>query len=87
MGTNCERATRPCSCAYLGHLSGKCCCTPDAAVEGLFRRAIARLKLSARAFHPVLKLARTIAGLARSEAIAATQVAGAIQYRKLDRTL
>ncbi len=62
-------------------------CRPDAAAEGLLRQAIARLNLSARAYHRVLKLARTIADLARSEAIAVTHVAEAIQYRKLDRTI
>ena len=60
-------------------------CAPDAAAEGLLRQAIARLNLSARAYHRVLKLARTIADLARSKAIAAAHVAEAIQYRKLDR--
>ena len=62
-------------------------CAPDQAAEGLLRQAIARLNLSARAYHRVLKLARTIADLARSEAIAAAHVAEAIQYRKLDRAL
>ena len=62
-------------------------CAPDAAAEGLLRQAIARLNLSARAYHRVLKLARTIADLASSEAIAAAHVAEAIQYRKLDRAL
>jgi magnesium chelatase family protein len=60
-------------------------CRPDTAAEGLLRQAIARLKLSARAYHRVLKLARTIADLAGSEAIAVAHVAEAIQYRKFDR--
>ena len=60
-------------------------CRPEPAAEGLLRQAIARLGLSARAYHRVLKLARTIADLARSELIAAVHVAEAIQYRKLDR--
>ena len=60
-------------------------CAPGAAAEGLLRQAIAKLNLSARAYHRVLKLARSIADLARSEAIAVAHVAEAIQYRKLDR--
>jgi magnesium chelatase family protein len=62
-------------------------CRPDTAAEGLLRQAIARLNLSARAYHRVLKLARTIADLAACERIATAHVAEAIQYRKLDRAL
>ncbi|MBE0623648.1 MAG: YifB family Mg chelatase-like AAA ATPase [Burkholderiales bacterium] len=60
-------------------------CRPEDAAEGLLRQAITRLNLSARAYHRVLKLARSIADLARSEAIAVAHVAEAIQYRKFDR--
>jgi magnesium chelatase family protein len=60
-------------------------CRTEPAAEGLLRQAISRLNLSARAYHRVLKLARSIADLARSEAIAVAHVAEAIQYRKLDR--
>ncbi len=45
------------------------------------RAATQRLQLSARAFHRVLKLARTIADLAESETITAPHVAEALQYR------
>ena len=47
----------------------------------LLRQAIAKLSLSARAFHRVLKLARTIADLAGSETIQPAHLAEAIQYR------
>ncbi len=58
----------------------------DAATEVVLRRAIERLGLSARAFHRVLKLARTLADLAGVEAIGAAHVAEAVQYRVLDRS-
>jgi magnesium chelatase family protein len=57
-------------------------CRPDPAGETLLKQAIARLGLSARAYHRVLKLARTIADVAGTESIAAAQVAEAIGYRR-----
>ena len=54
-------------------------------VEQLLRTAINRLGLSARAYHRVLKIARTIADLAGSDALMPAHVAEAIQYRTLDR--
>jgi magnesium chelatase family protein len=56
-------------------------CKLDEAGTSLLRTAMNQLQLSARAFHRVLKLARTIADLAGSEAIQPTQIAEAIQYR------
>jgi magnesium chelatase family protein len=60
-------------------------CRTDAAAEQLLKSAIARLNLSARAYHRVLRLARTIADLAGAEVIAAAHVAEAVQYRRVDR--
>lgn len=47
----------------------------------LMKTAMAQLNLSARAFHRVLKVARTIADLAGAETIEAAPVAEALQYR------
>jgi magnesium chelatase family protein len=54
----------------------------DEQAQSLLRLAMAQLSLSARAFHRVLKLARTIADMAGSDTIAAQHLAEAIQYRQ-----
>ncbi len=56
-------------------------CTLGEAAHGLARAAMEKLHLSARAFHRILKLARTIADLAEQESIGAAHLAEAIQYR------
>ncbi len=61
-------------------------CRLSEAVEALLRTAITRLGLSARAYHRVLKIARTIADLAGAEELSTVHVSEAIQYRSLDRT-
>jgi len=62
-------------------------CRPDPAGEALLRSAFQALGLSARAYHRVLRLARTIADLEGAEELSAKHVAEAIQYRALDRPL
>lgn len=56
-------------------------CGVEPAAEKLLKAAMQQLHLSARAFHRVLKLARTIADLAECDVIASNHVAEAIQYR------
>jgi magnesium chelatase family protein len=56
-------------------------CWPDAAGEALLAQAMARLAFSARAYHRILKVARTIADLAGAAAIAPRHIAEAVSYR------
>jgi hypothetical protein len=56
-------------------------CRIDDAGKSLLRAAMQQLHLSARAYHRILKLARTIADLARSDKIETAHLAEAIQYR------
>ena len=60
-------------------------CAPDAQGATLLKQAITRLGLSARGYHRVLKVARTIADLAGAKSVSAAHVAEAIQYRRFDR--
>jgi len=56
-------------------------CGVDETAQGLIKAAMKQLYLSARAFHRILKLARTIADLEGVDIIRAHHVAEAIQYR------
>jgi len=60
-------------------------CAPDKEGEVLLRQAITRLDLSARAYHRILKVARSIADLAASAAIRPADIAEAVQYRRMDK--
>ena len=56
-------------------------CSLDDPGRALVRQAMTQLQLTARAFHRVLKLSRTIADLAGEPEIASAHVAEALQYR------
>jgi len=60
-------------------------CVPDAKGATLLKQAIGKLGLSARGYHRILMVARTIADLAGVDRISEAQVAEAIQYRRIDR--
>lgn len=59
-------------------------CAPDEQGAALLQQAIGRLNLSARAYHRVLKVARSIADLEGADHIATKHIAEAIQYRRMN---
>jgi len=60
-------------------------CTLNRSTQSLLNQAMDRLGLSARAYHRVIRLARTIADLEHCETIADAHIGEAIQLRCLDR--
>jgi len=71
--------------AHMGPREIRRHCRLASDAEELLRAAMTRLGLSARAYHRILKVARTVADLAEEETIGVQHVAEAIQYRTLDR--
>jgi magnesium chelatase family protein len=69
--------------AQMGSREMEMFCTIDRATDTLLRRGVERFGLSARGYHRILKVARTIADLAESEMISEAHVAEAMQYRRL----
>ncbi len=78
------RGTRYLTNAEMGPLEVRAHCQDRLAPEAqpIISTAVQQLGLSARAYHRVLKVARTIADLATSDRIEAAHVAEAIQYRR-----
>lgn len=56
-------------------------CSVEPEAQSLLRTAMKQMALSARAFHRILKLSRTIADLAGASIISASHLAEALQYR------
>ncbi|NBC48608.1 MAG: YifB family Mg chelatase-like AAA ATPase [Gammaproteobacteria bacterium] len=62
-------------------------CALDGTAQRLLTQAMQQLGLSARAYHRILKVARTIADLDRASRIGPVHLSEAIGYRRLDRQL
>jgi magnesium chelatase family protein len=71
--------------AHLNNAAVERFCTPNAAGLGLLERAIQQLGLSARGYHRVLKVARTIADMSGSPQIEVAHISEALALRSLDR--
>lgn len=71
--------------AHMSSRSFKEICLINSTGQNLLKNAMNKLRLSARAYDRILKVSRTIADLAGSEAIETEHLAEAIQYRSLDR--
>jgi len=72
--------------AQMGNRDIKRYCGLRPQVQSLLEQAMTELSLSARGYYKILKVARTIADLAGSDAIDMPHVAEAVQYRSLDRS-
>jgi magnesium chelatase family protein len=83
-GANGRHAAVHCN-AHMGSRLLRRHCRTTPAGEELLRTAVTRLGLSARAYHRVLKISRTIADLAGCEEVDPAHIGEAIQYRTLDR--
>lgn len=77
------RAGKPNALLGNGEIERDCALTKED--QGLLAHAVEKLRLSARAYHRILKVARTIADMDRAEQIATPHLSEAIGYRRLDR--
>jgi magnesium chelatase family protein len=80
-----QLARQQCLNAHLGNRKLMAICTLDKNVETTLLDALEKLRMSARSYHKLLKLARTIADLAAVELIRVAHIAEAIAYRQQDK--
>jgi magnesium chelatase family protein len=73
--------------AHIGPKAIKKYCQLDNDGERILKRSIDAFGFSARAYHRILKVARTIADLEGEETIGARHISEAVQYRTLDRSI
>jgi magnesium chelatase family protein len=71
--------------AHLGNAAVERYCTPSAAGYRLLERAMRQLGLSARGYHRVLKVARTVADMSGTPQIDVPHISEALALRSLDR--
>ena len=81
-----QQTRQGCSNAHLKHRQIHEFCAISEQNRQFLHQAINKLGLSARAYHRILKLARTIADLTDSELIHSNHINEAITYRRLDRS-
>jgi magnesium chelatase family protein len=81
----CQQTRQGCTNAQLGGAALDHHCRLGPAEAALLRRALDRLGLSARGYHRILRVARSIADLDATEAITAEHLGEALGYRNLDR--
>ena len=79
------RGTRLVCNAEMGPAEVRDYCRVEPAAQALLKAAMSQLHLSARGYHRILKLARTIADLADAQTIGAAHIAEAVQYRPRER--
>lgn len=75
------RGTKITCNAEMGPADVRKHCSVEGAAAGILKAAVSQMHLSARAYHRILKVARTIADLEGSSQIAPAHVAEAVQYR------
>ena len=73
--------------ARMGSRELKACCALDEPTKEMLKFAMSDMNFSARAYDRILKVARTIADLAASEAITSDHIGEALQLRSLDRQI